>query len=295
MPISPRKLMSLPRDQRLRKMAKMFSEAEMMFCNSGTWTHPLDDIATVLKFLALDAEFPPEIAPAVSSTIDAAYVALRNMDAQSGQSADALRRGINAVRHILLVETGQSQADWDFLDAENKLNSAKRRICPNRWIFLEDIRSPFNIGSLFRTAESFGVEKILLSPLAADPLHQRAQRTAMGCIDIVPWERMSLESLGTLRQQTPVFALETGGVELQEFAFPTNGVMIVGSEELGVSPGALAVADASQGRASIPTYGAKGSLNVSSAFAIAMYAWSVQTRGMALDNVPAVREFCQIE
>ncbi|MDR2447309.1 MAG: TrmH family RNA methyltransferase [Treponema sp.] len=264
-------------------MAKMFGEAEMMSRNSGTWAHSLGDIASALKLLALDSEFAPEIAPSVSSAIDAALQAalsaLRNTEERGSQSIDALRRGINAVKHVLLAETGQSQADWDFLDAENKLDSAKRKVCPNRWIFLEDIRSPFNIGSLFRTAESFGVEKILLSPLAADPLHQRAKRTAMGCIDIVPWERMSLESLEALSRQTPVFALETGGVAAQEFAFPTGGVMIVGSEELGVSPDALAMADASQGRVSIPTYGAKGSLNVSSAFAVAMYAWSVQTFG----------------
>jgi TrmH family RNA methyltransferase len=146
-------------------------------------------------------------------------------------------------------------------------------------VFLEDIRSPFNIGSLFRTAESFGVEKIILSPLAADPLHRRAQRTAMGCIDVMPWERMSLESLKTLCRQTPVFALETGGVELSVFTFPQNGIMIVGSEELGVSPTSLTLVDASCGRVSILTYGAKGSLNVSSAFAIAMYAWSLQCEG----------------
>jgi TrmH family RNA methyltransferase len=262
----------------------MFGEAEMMFLNLGTWAHSLDDIASALKLLALDSEFAPEIAPDVSSAIDAALQAahsvLRNTEEQEDvRSIDALRRGINAVRHVLLAETGRSQADWDFLDAENKLDSAKRRVFPNRWIFLEDIRSPFNIGSLFRTAESFGVEKLLLSPLAADPLHQRTKRTAMGCIDIVPWERMSLESLGALSRQTPVFALETGGVAAHKFVFPTSGVMIVGSEELGVSPGALAMADASHGRVSIPTYGAKGSLNVSSAFAIAMYAWSVQTLG----------------
>ncbi|GHU63326.1 hypothetical protein FACS189445_6570 [Spirochaetia bacterium] len=50
--------------------------------------------------------------------------------------------------------------------------------------------------------------------------------------------------------------------------------MILGSEELGVSPQALAAADASLGRLSIPTYGAKGSLNVSVAFGIALQAWA---------------------
>jgi TrmH family RNA methyltransferase len=68
--------------------------------------------------------------------------------------------------------------------------------------------------------------------------------------------------------------LETGGAPLGRFEFPTEGTMIVGSEELDVSPAALAAADASAGRVSIQTYGAKGSLNVSVAFGIALRAWA---------------------
>jgi TrmH family RNA methyltransferase len=61
---------------------------------------------------------------------------------------------------------------------------------------------------------------------------------------------------------------------MEQFSFPLRGIMIAGSEELGVSPEALAAADASLGRVSIPSFGAKGSLNVSTAFGIAMQAWS---------------------
>jgi TrmH family RNA methyltransferase len=97
----------------------------------------------------------------------------------------------------------------------------------------------------------------------------------MGCVDVLPWERLPLDAL-----ERPVFALETGGIDLAEFPFPgspgvpAQGTMIVGSEELGVSPEALAAADASLGRLSITTYGAKGSLNVSTAFGIAMQKWA---------------------
>jgi TrmH family RNA methyltransferase len=182
-----------------------------------------------------------------------------------------LLRAVNTVRHILLSETGQSQADWDFLDVSNQLDSRKRIVFEGMSVYLEDVRSPFNVGSMFRIAESFGVEKIMLSPLTADPLHKRAERTAMGCISAVPWERTSWEHFS---EANSVFALETGGIPLKDFPFPKSGIMIVGSEELGVSPKALVCADASLGRVSIPLYGAKGSLNVSSAFAIATQAWA---------------------
>jgi TrmH family RNA methyltransferase len=100
----------------------------------------------------------------------------------------------------------------------------------------------------------------------------------MGCIDIVPWERQNLfganASDNSESPGCPVFALETGGIPIEEFHFPRKGLLIAGSEELGVSPRALEAADASLGRVSIPCYGAKASLNVSVAFGIALAFWS---------------------
>jgi TrmH family RNA methyltransferase len=144
---------------------------------------------------------------------------------------------------------------------------------------------------MFRTAESFGAEKLFLSPLCADPLHPRAERSAMGCVQVLPWERLAAEPFvceeaqgqpcrvspgmtAGLPAELPLFALETGGIPLAEFPFPARGLMIVGSEELGVSPRALAAADASLGRITIPCFGAKGSLNASVAFGIAMQKWA---------------------
>jgi len=96
----------------------------------------------------------------------------------------------------------------------------------------------------------------------------------MGCIDVIPWERQDLFSVPDAAPLPyPVFALETGGIPLDEFPFPRRGLLITGSEELGVSPRALAAADASLGRVSISCYGTKASLNVSVAFGIAMQAW----------------------
>jgi TrmH family RNA methyltransferase len=134
---------------------------------------------------------------------------------------------------------------------------------------------------MFRSAESFAVEKLYLSPLCADPRHPRAFRTAMGAVDIVPWERLSagLSGNGPAVIEGPFFALETGGIRPEDFDFPQSAVMIAGSEELGVSPEALELADRSLGRLSIPVYGAKGSLNVSVAFGIALHTWAAALHG----------------
>lgn len=94
----------------------------------------------------------------------------------------------------------------------------------------------------------------------------------MGCVDRLPWERVSYEALSLCKE--PLFALELGGVSLEEFAYPPRGILILGSEEVGVSPECLALADRSSGRVSIPLYGWKGSLNVSVAYGILMSRWA---------------------
>jgi TrmH family RNA methyltransferase len=247
------KLKNIPRSQRLRKVLKMLTAAEAQFCKTGQWIYTNGELSGLLSLVEGDLS---------DSSMTQARATLMRGEGD-------IRGAVNAARHRLLAETGRTPADWDFLDAENRLDKEKRTVFKGVWVYLEDVRSPFNIGSMFRIAESFGVEKVFLSPFAADPRHKRAERTAMGCVDAVTWEQGEPSW-----DQTGVFALETGGVSLSEFAFPRNGVMIVGSEELGVSPQSLARADTSLGRASIPLFGAKASLNASTAFAIAMYSWA---------------------
>jgi TrmH family RNA methyltransferase len=81
-----------------------------------------------------------------------------------------------------------------------------------------------------------------------------------------------------------IFALELGGSPIGEFAFPARGIVLVGSEELGLSPEALRLADRSLGRVSIPQAGAKRSLNVAVAFGILMQRWF-----SVLDSGPRAR------
>lgn len=263
------KLERLPRSQRLRKMAKIMAEAEFRSV-SRDW-HPgwaeLDYLVSIAKMLSKDEEF---LVPAKISILEAANE-LSSAFSEGGQTGETRlpRRPLNTIRHIVNSEIGIQIADWDLIDDEGELSREDRLVFAGVHIFLEDIRSPYNVGSIFRTAESFGVDKIFTSPHCASPSHPRALRSAMGCVDLVPWDAGNFNGLsGTL------FALETGGTPIDDFLFPESGVMIVGSEELGVSPAALAAADRSAGRVTIPTYGAKGSLNVAVAFGIVMRAWA---------------------
>jgi len=274
-----RKLAALPKHQRLRKAAKIFGVAEHRLTASGELpADELEYLKDLAKQLCCEDGFPPAAVKLLENTAE-------NLNQGGGSDT---RRLLNSVYHLLLSETGRYQSDWDFFDSSGSLDPSKRRPFVGMQVYLEDIRSPFNVGSMFRAADSFGVEKIWLSPLCADPRHKRAARTAMGCVDVLPWERLSCDPFTSPEKpqsggtgfpaddftKGPFFALETGGTPLEDFSFPKEGILIVGSEELGVSPNALAAADASLGRVSITSYGAKGSLNVSVAFGIVMHAWA---------------------
>jgi TrmH family RNA methyltransferase len=262
------KLKELPYSQGLRKTAKIFEEAERKCLLKPGLSE--DEIVYLTDILGYWIKLVP----------DRLGKALKEI--RDNLEINSIRRSLNTVYHLLRSETGQFPSDWDFNAADSgMLNQEKRRIFPGMEVYLEDIRSPFNVGAIFRCAESFGAEKVYLSPFCADPNHPRAKRTAMGCVSVLPWLRLEEDPFANMSnstdffpQGTAFFALETRGTRLEEFPFPRRGVMIIGSEELGVSPNALARADSSLGRIRITTFGAKGSLNVSVAFGIEMHAWA---------------------
>ncbi len=184
------------------------------------------------------------------------------------------RRVCNCARNHLLEIIGTFPAEWDLVIAphENPLledgTVRERKFYPGTAVYAEDIRSPFNLGSIFRTAEGMGAEKVYISPGCVDPEQPRAVRSGMGCIETMGWERLAVDQLP---EDVPVFALETGGTPIDEFKFPEKGICIIGSEELGVSPNALR--RATYGTVTIPMIGLKASLNVGVAFGILMQKW----------------------
>ena len=264
----------------MRKAAKLFGEAEHRIIQTGNLAAgEAEYLGRLAELLSKDESFSDAEAAALINASQVLKDSISDGSKNSRNAAEYTRRILNTVYCLLLEKTGRNQADWDFIEASGSLDASKRRPFPGMQVYLEDIRSPFNVGSMFRTAESFGAEKIWLSPFCADPHHKRAERTAMGCVDVIPWERFSSDPFDALASPfsgVKIFALETGGTLLPDFSFPARGVLIAGSEELGVSPAALAAADASAGRVSIPSFGAKGSLNVSVAFGIVMQEWARQ-------------------
>jgi RNA methyltransferase, TrmH family len=263
----PRRLAKLNPRHRMRKAALMIQGAErkLRAGNPG----PADpsnrqnaaDLLALMEFLSSDGELPaPVRAAAGKALVSASPVS------EDGRR-EGLERAANDLRHAILAEIGAPMADWDMIDpGSGLLDPGSRNVLPGLILYLEDIRSPFNVGTIFRTAEAFGVERILVSPRCADPLHPRSLRSSMGCVGLMPWER--LDSAPGLEE---AFALELGGDTIDDFAFPPRGVCVLGNEEMGVAP--ETVAACGLGRVSIPMSGAKASLNVAVAAGICLHAW----------------------
>jgi TrmH family RNA methyltransferase len=264
--ISIKKLNSLPRKTRLRKIVLLL-QAEERELDMGREPHR-EYVGALCNVLVRDERCGPNL--------DEAAKACENLCIQPTVDATAIQRQINRVRHTLLRYLGAEPAEWDLLVPKSEeLDATARAVLPIQ-LYLEEIRSPFNVGAIFRSSEAFGVDKLLLSPTTASPLHPRAVKSARGATTIMPW---SYAELSEIVDQEGVFALELGGTALEKFRFPERGVMLVGSEELGLSPKSLALAASKAGRVSIPMAGAKRSLNVSVAVGIVLQAWYAALTG----------------
>jgi TrmH family RNA methyltransferase len=258
------KLAGLPAKTRLRKILRILQAAEReLAAGAALQAGYLSEVAGLLA-----AE------PKADDPTRRAAAALK--EALDSGAAGTLR-ALNRTRHALLAALGAEPAEWDLLEQGGRLDASARTMLPLS-VYLEEVRSPFNVGSIFRTAEAFGVERVLLAPGTASPRHPRAEKTARGAVEALSWEYVERSRLIGL---PGIVALELGGTPLDRFRFPERGVLLVGSEELGLSPECLQLAESAGGRVSIPMAGAKRSLNVAVAAGIVLQAWCARLRGEA--------------
>lgn len=151
-------------------------------------------------------------------------------------------------------------------------------------IILDNIRSLHNVGSVFRTADAFLIEKIYLCGITACPPHKDIRKTALGATETVEWEyaENTLELIKKLQhEQVKILSVEQAenAVMLNEF-FPeknTKYALIFGNEVKGVSQ---EVVSKSNMVLEIPQIGSKHSLNVSVSTGIVVWhifsAWDRQ-------------------
>lgn len=147
-------------------------------------------------------------------------------------------------------------------------------------IILDNIRSLNNIGSVFRTADAFLIQKIYLCGITATPPHKDIRKTALGATESVAWEyrKDTLELLEELKKA----GVRTVSVEQAENAVMLNDfitdpketiALIFGNEVKGVSQEVVSASDAV---VEIPQFGTKHSLNISVSAGIVV--WDIWTK-----------------
>lgn len=138
---------------------------------------------------------------------------------------------------------------------------------------LDNIRSAWNVGSMFRTADAVRLGGLYLTGMTGCPPHQEIEKTALGATLTVPWDYWA-EATAAARavkdRGLPLIALERaeGACDWRGFAYPFPHCFVVGHEVQGVAPAILDLADAV---VSIPMAGSKSSLNVAVSFGVLVF------------------------
>lgn len=141
-------------------------------------------------------------------------------------------------------------------------------------IVLDNIRSAFNVGSIFRSADGAGtVKKIYLCGMTTDIDNPKLDKTALGATEMIPSEHYdtTIEAIEELREKgVPIYCVELteDALDFQKVKYPEKIAIVLGHEKRGVSDEILRKVDKS---IYIPMRGKKESLNVANCASIILY------------------------
>jgi len=162
----------------------------------------------------------------------------------------------------------------------------RRKTELNLGLILDGVQSPFNVGSLFRSAAAYKTQAMWLIPPTPDPSHTKVAKTALGCERLVDWKVApsgpdAVAQAKALGMTTVAIELTANAVPMFQLELPTSVCLVLGHEERGVHPRTLDVVDHI---AYLPQLGKVGSLNVAQAGAVALYEAARQQWSKPLDR-----------
>ena len=149
-------------------------------------------------------------------------------------------------------------------------------------VVLENVRSAYNVGSIFRTADAFLIECIFICGYTPPPTHRSVHKTALGAVDTVDWMQFEniADAIDQLKQNNyMVYAIEQAekSISLEKFTLSSNLpagrhgkkiAVVFGNEVTGVQDAVMQQCD---GCIEIPQHGMKHSLNVSVAAGVILW------------------------
>ncbi|MCF6284748.1 MAG: RNA methyltransferase, partial [Candidatus Hydrogenedentes bacterium] len=140
-------------------------------------------------------------------------------------------------------------------------------------VVVDNIRSAFNVGSIFRTCDAGAVAHIHLCGMAAHPPHKKLEKTALGAFEYVPWTyyERTKDCMAALKEQDiPIVGIEVAddAQDMHAFDWPKPVAIVFGNEVNGIHERNLKRCDHV---VKIPMHGYKNSINVATAFGIVLY------------------------
>lgn len=171
----------------------------------------------------------------------------------------------------------KSVTDDDFLISSTDRDHLVMKRAPLHFI-IDNMRSAFNVGSIFRTADTLGVQKIWLTGYTPTPYQTQVEKAALGSTLVMDWATTQFQDCITelKNKNFQIIALETTKTAIDitaDFNFNKPTAFIIGNERFGLDESQLALSDEIR---RIPTFGIKNSLNAAVAAAIAGYEWRKQ-------------------
>lgn len=184
----------------------------------------------------------------------------------------AIAAGRTAAQIDFAMKQVRADEASHYLRNIDRAKSAQRQMNPVVLV-VDNVRSAFNVGSLFRTSETGGVAELVTTGITAHPPNPKLNKTALASVEHVPTRHFddTMDAIATLRAEGyTIVAMETTSRSqlYTQIDFPEKTALVVGNEITGVDTRVLESADMI---AEIPTYGVKNSLNVASALPIVLF------------------------
>jgi len=241
-------------DAQLKALNKLVKALQDEIANPAAREHLMQQISALAPLTK--AALPARLSQLIASFHSDPYRVLRALSDYFGESSFKDSQ--------ITLRTG---------DGGKACNPADLTRAAGITLVLDNLRSVFNVGSIFRLAECLSLKQILLCGITPGPKHPNMAKTALGTCDKVPWQEYpdTATALQNLKSSGhTIYALETAEPSCSAFecTYALPLALVVGNESLGIAPQHLAMCDQI---IHLPVLGWKNSLNVGVAASIAAY------------------------
>jgi tRNA G18 (ribose-2'-O)-methylase SpoU len=170
---------------------------------------------------------------------------------------------------------GDTETNFEVRSFDARMAQEDYRRLPKNglYIILDNLRSAFNVGSIFRLCDALRVGGLFLCGYTAHPPHVKLEKTSLGTVGYVPWKHFG-STVDALRHcalhRIPVWACETTSVSVpyHSVRYPSPVAIVFGNEALGVSREVL---ESCERIIELPMAGFKNSVNVAASVAVVGY------------------------